>query len=145
MRRDSTVYWPRWMTSPGNSWGHPGRVVCSQKHSRSIFPSPSVFLSLFASDASRSTSKRNSMGSSTEPEEDVSSEDRADSWPIRLSSQPSCQRFQQFRRLLTHSGITGGTMRDYQLEALNWMISLLEAGVAGILADEVGFRLLQLF
>ncbi|XP_073813604.1 chromatin-remodeling complex ATPase chain Iswi-like [Musca autumnalis] len=31
-----------------------------------------------------------------------------------------------------------GQMRDYQIEGLNWMISLHENGVAGILADEMG-------
>jgi hypothetical protein len=31
--------------------------------------------------------------------------------------------------------ITGGTLRDYQLEGLNWMISLHENGLNGVLAD----------
>jgi len=30
------------------------------------------------------------------------------------------------------------TMRDYQLDGLNWMISLYETGLNGILADEMG-------
>lgn len=34
--------------------------------------------------------------------------------------------------------IAFGKMRDYQIEALNWMISLHDAGAAGILADEMG-------
>ena len=34
-----------------------------------------------------------------------------------------------------------GTMRQYQLEGLNWMIRLQENGVNGILADEVCIRL----
>ena len=41
-----------------------------------------------------------------------------------LFKQPSC--------------ITGGQMRQYQLEGLNWMISLTEKGINGILADEMG-------
>jgi SWI/SNF-related matrix-associated actin-dependent regulator of chromatin subfamily A member 5 len=36
------------------------------------------------------------------------------------------------------SNITGGDMRAYQLEGLNWMIKLQENGVNGILADEMG-------
>lgn len=28
-------------------------------------------------------------------------------------------------------------MRDYQLQGLNWMISLFENGINGILADEM--------
>jgi SNF2 family DNA or RNA helicase len=34
--------------------------------------------------------------------------------------------------------IQGGTMRDYQIDGLNWMIQLYENGVNGILADEMG-------
>jgi len=34
--------------------------------------------------------------------------------------------------------ISGGLMRDYQLEGLNWMIKLMENGINGILADEMG-------
>ena len=34
--------------------------------------------------------------------------------------------------------ISGGLMRDYQLEGLNWMIRLQENGINGILADEMG-------
>ncbi|KAL6073870.1 ISWI chromatin-remodeling complex ATPase CHR11 [Balamuthia mandrillaris] len=36
------------------------------------------------------------------------------------------------------SWITGGTMRDYQLHGLNWLIKLYENGINGILADEMG-------
>ncbi|CAF5102119.1 unnamed protein product, partial [Rotaria socialis] len=31
----------------------------------------------------------------------------------------------------------GGEMRDYQVRGLNWMISLYENGINGILADEM--------
>ncbi|KAI9860425.1 MAG: hypothetical protein M1813_006083 [Trichoglossum hirsutum] len=34
--------------------------------------------------------------------------------------------------------IKGGTMRDYQVQGLNWLISLHENGISGILADEMG-------
>lgn len=34
--------------------------------------------------------------------------------------------------------IQGGTMRDYQVQGLNWLISLHENGISGILADEMG-------
>ena len=33
--------------------------------------------------------------------------------------------------------IKNGTMRDYQVRGLNWMISLFENGINGILADEM--------
>ena len=44
--------------------------------------------------------------------------------------------------------VTGGKLRDYQVQGLNWMISLFEHGISGILADEMGlvgyFGLLEL-
>ncbi len=33
--------------------------------------------------------------------------------------------------------IKGGEMRDYQIRGLNWMISLHNSGINGILADEM--------
>ena len=36
------------------------------------------------------------------------------------------------------SYITGGKMRDYQIQGLNWQINLYENGINGILADEMG-------
>jgi len=34
--------------------------------------------------------------------------------------------------------IKGGEMRDYQVQGLNWLVSLHENGISGILADEMG-------
>jgi ATP-dependent DNA helicase len=34
--------------------------------------------------------------------------------------------------------VTGGSMRSYQLEGLEWLLSLYENGINGILADEMG-------
>jgi ATP-dependent DNA helicase len=34
--------------------------------------------------------------------------------------------------------MTGGTMRDYQLEGLTWMYEICAQGMSGILADEMG-------
>lgn len=36
------------------------------------------------------------------------------------------------------SYVINGTMRDYQIRGLNWMIDLYENGINGILADEMG-------
>lgn len=39
--------------------------------------------------------------------------------------------------------ITGGTLREYQMQGLNWMIHLYDNGINGILADEMvrrGFK-----
>jgi SWI/SNF-related matrix-associated actin-dependent regulator of chromatin subfamily A member 5 len=41
----------------------------------------------------------------------------------RLVAQPSC--------------IKGGTMREYQMQGLNWLIHLYDNGINGILADEM--------
>ena len=40
---------------------------------------------------------------------------------------------------LTHQPavITGGQMRKYQMEGLNWLIHLYDNGINGILADEM--------
>jgi ATP-dependent DNA helicase len=34
--------------------------------------------------------------------------------------------------------VTGATMRDYQLDGVQWLISLYENGLNGILGDEMG-------
>eukprot|EP00961_Rhodomonas_salina_P021536 289285-Rhodomonas_salina.1 len=34
--------------------------------------------------------------------------------------------------------VTGGTLRDYQVDGVQWLISLYENGLNGILADEMG-------
>jgi len=34
--------------------------------------------------------------------------------------------------------VTGGRLRDYQLEGVEWLVSLFENGLNGILADEMG-------
>ena len=36
-----------------------------------------------------------------------------------------------------NTDVEGGEMRDYQIRGLNWMISLYENGINGILADEM--------
>ena len=33
--------------------------------------------------------------------------------------------------------LQGGELRDYQIDSLNWLISLYETGINGILADEM--------
>jgi hypothetical protein len=34
-------------------------------------------------------------------------------------------------------GIEGGTLRDYQVEGVNWLVNLYHNGINGILADEM--------
>lgn len=57
-------------------------------------------------------------------DEDAEEQAELDQEVIRLESQPAC--------------ITGGTMRDYQLEGLNWLLSLHQRDLNAILADEMG-------
>lgn len=56
---------------------------------------------------------------------DESSDEENESALTRLNVQPSILQ-------------GGGQLRDYQLDGLNWMISLYETGINGILADEMG-------
>lgn len=37
--------------------------------------------------------------------------------------------------------VKGGEMRQYQIQGLNWMVSLHQNGLNGILADEMGYAL----
>ncbi|KAI9688067.1 MAG: hypothetical protein M1822_001572 [Bathelium mastoideum] len=45
---------------------------------------------------------------------------------------------QQLKSARQPEPVTGGVMRGYQLEGLEWLISLYENGLNGILADEMG-------
>ncbi|KAF2472867.1 SNF2 family helicase/ATPase-like protein PasG [Lindgomyces ingoldianus] len=46
--------------------------------------------------------------------------------------------FQDLKSARQPKLVTGGTMRSYQLEGLEWLLSLYENGINGILADEMG-------
>jgi ATP-dependent DNA helicase len=46
--------------------------------------------------------------------------------------------FQNLKSARQPKLVTGGTMRSYQLEGLEWLLSLYENGINGILADEMG-------
>lgn len=58
--------------------------------------------------------------------DELNDESAAHSWPDHLDSQPAC---------INKPG--GLEMRDYQLEALNWLIRLHDQKLNGILADEM--------
>lgn len=51
---------------------------------------------------------------------------------------PSDIGFQDLRSAKQPGLVTGGLMRNYQLEGLDWLTSLYENGLNGILADEMG-------
>ena len=44
----------------------------------------------------------------------------------------------QATRLIVSPGFIQGTMREYQVQGLNWLIGLYDNGINGILADEMG-------
>lgn len=72
------------------------------------------------SDATASGKKKKRI--SEEEEDESLLTDKHD--VVRLTKQPSVIKF--------------GTMRQYQLEGLSWMINLAHQGINGILADEMG-------
>lgn len=74
------------------------------------------------SSVSKRHMKKPKKGASLEADEDA--EDVSDQVITRLTAQPSIMK--------------GGTLREYQLDGLNWLIGLYETGVNGILADEMG-------
>lgn len=49
----------------------------------------------------------------------------------------SNKRIYSLIKAFIFSDVKGGEMRDYQIRGLNWMISLYENGINGILADEM--------
>ena len=68
----------------------------------------------------RSAKKKEPQENESDPEAKELLEDEEENH-IFLTQQPSCIKF--------------GKLKDYQLEALNWMIHLAEKGLNGILAD----------
>lgn len=61
-----------------------------------------------------------------------------DDQPYVFEESPSCVFPLIHRQVCTHSRIViNGTMRAYQIQGLNWMVSLYHNGLNGILADEM--------
>ena len=62
-----------------------------------------------------------------------------DDQPFVFEESPSCESSHISDRAcpLTHSQVIHGTMRSYQIQGLNWMVSLHHNGLNGILADEM--------
>uniref|UniRef100_A0A1B0CAM9 Uncharacterized protein n=1 Tax=Lutzomyia longipalpis TaxID=7200 RepID=A0A1B0CAM9_LUTLO len=68
----------------------------------------------------------------------ISNNRRREEMVQRVRANKSSEAKTIFRFSKTPDFITNGEMRDYQVEGLNWMISLYENGISGILADEMG-------
>jgi len=73
--------------------------------------------------------KKADQNNTTEAWEDAADEDNVKPGEIGLQDLKSARQPKL---------VTGGTMRSYQLEGLEWMLSLYENGINGILADEMG-------
>lgn len=57
---------------------------------------------------------------------------------VRLQARQYGQLQRPVQLMLASTAVVkGGTMRDYQIQGLNWMISLYHNGINGILADEM--------
>lgn len=103
--------------------------------------------------------RRHRMSEADEDEEDLFDND-LDTSITRFADNPYCEwaRFMHIGRnewiqlfgflslcvqsvcytfLMVCADIKNGKMRDYQIRGLNWMISLYENGINGILADEM--------
>jgi SWI/SNF-related matrix-associated actin-dependent regulator of chromatin subfamily A member 5 len=65
-----------------------------------------------------------------------------DDQPFVFEESPACMFYGLLIHTLANSvlsaDVKGGTMRDYQIQGLNWMIGLHHNGLNGILADEMG-------
>lgn len=59
--------------------------------------------------------------------------------PFVFEESPSCKFGFTMGLQYSHctSAVINGTMRSYQLQGLNWMVSLHHNGLNGILADEM--------
>lgn len=115
-----------------------------ENRSRISTPKPEQFVS-FISNRHRRTEQE-------EDEELLNESTKTTNVCTRFDESPSCKRmpvsifFVLFRcsgelfslnSLSSHSDVKTGKMRDYQIRGLNWLISLYENGINGILADEM--------
>eukprot|EP00922_Rhytidocystis_sp_ex-Travisia-forbesii_P059561 GHVS01088322.1.p1 GENE.GHVS01088322.1~~GHVS01088322.1.p1 ORF type:complete len:1111 (-),score=331.90 GHVS01088322.1:297-3629(-) len=100
---------------------HPSTKSCPTSSSSSRTSS--------SSSSARKFSNRRAGGGGGGADEDEhfvmrDADEEGQSATVRLATQPSL--------------ITGGQLKPYQMEGLNWLINLHETGLNGILADEMG-------
>lgn len=94
-----------------------------------------------------SSSRRRRKTEKEEDEEILKDEDEEGTdLPTVFTESPKCTcnisiktcEIGQLINCVDSTDVAGGTLRDYQVQGLNWMISLFENGINGILADEMG-------
>jgi len=69
---------------------------------------------------------------------DVNKKDSKSKHRVSKSHEDEDEKFSSTRLFHQPSSLIGGQLKSYQLDALNWMISLYENRLNGILADEMG-------
>lgn len=80
-------------------------------------------------DAKKSTSSSNHRQRKTEKEEDAE---------LLMAENESLDSSEDYRVFTESPGYVHGKLRDYQVQGLNWLVSLFENSISGILADEMG-------
>ncbi|KAL4858477.1 ISWI chromatin-remodeling complex ATPase [Chlorella vulgaris] len=117
------------MRSSQNQDAAKGEAERGRKRLDFLLKQAEVFQHFAPVAASQSAKKKGRHGTAiTEEQEDeallADEEGGAEGAGHRLQVQPSV--------------ITGGKMREYQMQGLNWLIHLYDNGINGILADEMG-------
>lgn len=89
----------------------------------------------------RISSRRRRKTEKEEDEEILKDEEHeGDEQLTVFTESPACMSLLSILNLFIYYpllDVTGGTLRDYQVQGLNWMVSLYENGINGILADEM--------
>lgn len=68
----------------------------------------------------------------------ICSENRAKRRKIKYQTNSESVEKQQSVYLTASPSFISGEMRDYQIDGLNWLVSLHDNGINGILADDMG-------
>eukprot|EP00882_Tetradesmus_deserticola_P006354 GHRQ01006683.1.p1 GENE.GHRQ01006683.1~~GHRQ01006683.1.p1 ORF type:complete len:231 (+),score=98.42 GHRQ01006683.1:287-979(+) len=118
------------MREEQNSLAEEGEAKRTQNRLQFLLRQAEIFQHFAPADTLQKAAKKRGRGRHARDEDDEDAEllrdEEADGGPSqvhRLQAQPSI--------------LTGGTLREYQLQGLNWLIHLYDNGINGILADEM--------
>ncbi|KAJ7906777.1 SNF2 family DNA-dependent ATPase, partial [Mycena leptocephala] len=70
--------------------------------------------------------------------EDSDDEEASSALPLQSASNEAGEDAKEEPAFPQPALVSGATLKDYQLEGLQWMVGLHEQGISGILADEMG-------